>query len=458
MGGTGAAHARAAEPPVESRTAEELEARLRELEAAVAALRAELARLNEGGGPSAAAVVAELERRIEALSREIERLSLGAAAAPEAKESVHGFGPAASKVYKVRRGVSVGGYGEMLYQNFARSRDDDTPSNAKSEADFLRAILYFGYKFNDRVLFNSEIEYEHAVAGEGKPGEVALEFAYLDFKAAKGFGARGGLLLIPMGFINELHEPPVFLSAKRPEVERIIIPTTWRENGLGVYGDAGPVSWRTYAVTSLKASGFSESQGIRGGRQGGARARATDLALTGRVDWSPAPGLLLGASGFSGKTGQGTAGFPDGRLSIWDAHLEWKWRGLQVRGLYARGVLSDAEAIGALIDSDPTAGIQPSDIAERLEGFYAEGAFNVLAPVRGTEQELNLFCRYEVLNTQERVPAGSTADPANDLTVRTCGLAYRPIPNIAIKIDATNFSNGAGTAVDQVNFALGSLF
>jgi hypothetical protein len=448
------------------------EERLRALEAQVAALREEIARLRAAGGPGGAAVE-DLEKRIEALSREIERLRIGEAAAPEAKESVLGFGPAASKVYHVQRGVSIGGYGEMLYENFADSRDDGSASNAVSQADFLRAVLYFGYKFDDRFLFNSEIEYEHAQAGEGKSGEVSVEFAYLDYRAARGFGLRGGMLLIPMGFLNELHEPPIFHGAKRPQVEQVILPSTWRENGVGVFGEAGPVSYKVYAVASLRASGFSESQGVRGGRQAGARSRATDVAVTGRVDWTIAPGLLVGASGFTGKTGQRVevdtdmsgsvdTRFPDGRFSIWDAHAEWRWRGLRLRGLYARGIQSEAAEIGALIDSNSTiAGIQRSAIGERIVGWYAEAAYNVLAAVDRSDQDLSLFCRYEEFDTQARVAAIDEADasrPENDRVVRTCGVTYRPIPNVAVKVDAMNFSNRAGTAVDQVNFALGYLF
>jgi uncharacterized small protein (DUF1192 family) len=450
----------------------DLEMRLRDLEALVAALKEEIARLRTGRS-GAPAQIEDLEKRIEALSQEIERLRIGEAAAPEAKESVLGFGPAASKVYRVRRGVSVGGYGEMLYEDFASTRDDDAPANAGSQADFLRAVLYFGYKFDDRLLFNSEVEFEHAQAGEGKPGEVSIEFAYIDYRVARGFGLRGGLLLLPMGFLNELHEPPIFHGARRPQAEQVIIPSTWRENGIGVFGEAGPVSYKAYVVDSLKASGFSESQGVRGGRQSGARARATDLAFTGRVDWTVAPGLLVGASGFTGKTGQGvevdTDGmggpdtrFPDGRFSIWDAHLEWEVRGLQIRGLYSRGIQSQAAGIGALIDSDATAsGIQRSAIGERIVGWYAEAAYNVLA-ARGTgDQDLSLFCRYEEFDTQARVAAIDTADssrPANERDVRTCGLTYRPTQNVAVKVDVMNFHNGAGTAVDQVDFALGYLF
>ena len=452
-----------------------LEERLKALESQVAALKLEIGRLRGGPSGAEARTIAAIEKQIEALTREIERLKIGAAAAPDAKESVHGFGPAASKVYQVQRGVSVGGYGEMLYQNFTSSRDNDTPANAKSEADFLRAVLYFGYKFDDRFLFNSEIEYEHAQAGEGKAGEVSVEFAYLDYRVRKEFGARGGVLLVPMGFMNELHEPPIFHGARRPQVEQVILPSTWRENGLGVYGDAGPVSWRAYVIASLKSSGFTESSWIRGGRQSGARSRATDLAFTARVDYTPIPGLLLGASGFSGKTGQGievtldvdgdpmtapiTSGFPDGRLSLWDAHVEYNIKAWRLRGLYTSGILSDAAGIGALIDSDSsTPGVQASAIGERAFGWYVEGAYNLFARGGFGGQELSPFCRYEVYNTQDQVATGLTASGANDVSVRTCGVTYRPIPNIAVKVDAMNFDNEAQTAIDQVNFALGYLF
>jgi uncharacterized small protein (DUF1192 family) len=451
------------------------EDRLKALESQIAALKAEIDRLRAGASSAGARTIAEIEKQIDALTREIERLKIGAAAAPEAEGSVLGFGPAASKVYRVQRGVSIGGYGEMLYQNYTSTKDNDTPANAPSEVDFLRAVLYFGYKFEDRFLFNSEIEYEHAQAGEGKAGEVSVEFAYLDFRARKEFGARGGVLLVPVGFLNELHEPPIFHGARRPQVEQVILPSTWRENGIGAYGDAGPVSWRAYVVAGLKSSGFSESSWIRGGRQSAAKSRATDLGFTARVDWTPVPGLLVGASGFTGKTGQSvevtldmdgdpvtpavTSGFPDGRLSLWDAHIEYNVKGWRLRGLIARGILGDAGEIGALIDSNATtAGVQPSAIGERAFGWYVEGAYNVFAGGGFGGQELSPFCRYEAYNTQDQVAPGFTANPANDVTVRTCGVTYRPIPNIAIKADAMNFNNQAQTAIDQVNFALGYLF
>lgn len=434
----------------------ELERRLKRLEESIAALRSEVEALRAEVArtpvPGAiASRIEDLEAKIEALSAEIERLRMGEAAAQGATGGT-GLGPSASKVYSIKKGVSIGGYGQMLYQNFSRAADDGSPSDATPRADLERAVLYFGYKFNDRTLFNSEVEYEHAVAGAGEPGETAVEFAYLDFRPKPAFGLRGGLLLVPMGFLNELHEPPVFLGARRPEVEQVIIPTTWRENGFGVYGSAGPMTYRTYLVTSLDARRFSEAEGVREGSQEGADALAADLAVTARVDYNPVAGLVLGASIFAGGVGQGGPGLGDARLTLWDAHAEWNWRGLHVRGLYARSGLSDAGAVSLAISAGPQA------IGSRQHGGYLEVAYNLLARARGTAQELCPFVRYEALNTQDRVAPGFSADKANDRQVRTYGLSYRPITNIAIKVDYQNFQNRAGTAVDQINVSLGYLF
>lgn len=431
-----------------------LEERVAELEALIEKLRAELEALKAAGGggtPGTGGPVAiqELERRIDAIAQELERLRIGEAAAPAAKAPVPGFGPAASKVYASKRGVSIGGYGEMLYQNFEAARDDGAPSGKVDTADLLRAVLYFGYKWSDHVLFNSEVEYEHAVAGEGEPGEVAVEFAYVDYRPRRGFGMRGGLLLVPLGFLTELHEPPIFYGARRPEVETVIIPSTWRENGLGVYGDFGPVTYRAYVVAGLDASGFTADEGIREGRQEGAESAAEDFAFTARLDWKPAPGLLLGGSLFTGGAAQGNPALADAGVTLWDGHAEWKARGLHLRGVYARSTLDDAQAVGL---------VTGETVGSRAQGWYAEAAFNVLSGARRADQELSPFVRYEAFDTQAEVPAGAVRDPANDRTVRTYGVHYRPIPEVAIKVDYQDFGNRAGTGVDQFNFALGYLF
>jgi hypothetical protein len=429
-----------------------IEERLRALEAEVAALRQDLERLGGTGGAVAAdaATRAELEKRIEALSEELERLRLGAAAsAPEASEGSHGLGPAASKVYKTAHGVSIGGYGEMLYTDPTSRRDDGSPAGENATIDLLRAVLYFGYKFDDHFLFNSEIEYEHAVVASDTEGESEVEFAYVDYHRSDHFGARGGLLLVPLGFLNELHEPPIFFGARRPEVEQILIPTTWRELGAGAYGLAGPVAWKAYLVSSLDATGFTAAEGIALGRQEGSEAVAENFALTARVDWTPAPGWLFGAGAFAGDTAQATAGIDRGRLRLYEAHAEWRSHGWQVRALAVKTRLGDTLQIGA---------VTGEAVGERMDGTYGEAGWNVLSLRKGSRQELSPFFRYEALDTQAAVASGVTADPANDRRVKTFGIHYRPIPNIALKADWQDFDAAAGTGLDRLNLALGWLF
>ncbi len=454
----------AATAPPTGPAAKSLEERIAELEALVRELRAQLEALKAppaSGGPAPGIQTAldELRKRIDALAQEIERLRIGEAASPPPAEAAGGFGPAAGRIYGVRRGVSIGGYGDMLYQNFAARADDGGRSGTVDTADLERAVLYFGYKWADHLLFNSEIEYEHAVIAPDAPGEVEIEFAYVDYRPGRRLGLRAGLLLVPMGFLNELHEPPIFYGARRPDVETLILPSTWRENGLGVYGEIGPVSYRTYLVTSLDASGFSSGAWAREGRQEGAEAKARDWALTARVDYAPVPGLVLGGAGFRGSTGQGERAIGSPRMTLWDAHAEWNARGWHLRGLYARGTLSDARDVSLTVD--PLLGTDPgrgTAVGSRAVGWYGEIAWNALSLRPGGRSDLSPFVRYEALDTQEKVAEPFARDPANDRTVRTYGLRYRPIPEVAITLDYQDYRNRAGSGVDQLNLAIGYLF
>ncbi len=422
-----------------------------ELTRAVAELRAEIEALKAA---KAASDLAEIERRIDLLAAEIERLKLGAAA-PVVGASVPGLGPAASKVYRVADGLSIGGYGEMLYQSFDGSRDDGSRSGRSDRLDFLRAVVYFGYKWSDDWLFNSEIEFEHAQAGDGKKGEVAVEFAYVERRIRPELNVRAGLLLLPMGLVNELHEPTVFLGARRPEVERLILPTTWRENGLGLTGEAGPLAYRTYLVNGMDAAGFSAS-GLRSGRQGGSEALAEDLAWVGRLDWAATPGLLAGLSAYVGDSGQvlkDAAGAIGVGTRLVAGHLEWRARGFDLRGLWARADLDDVARLNRALG---LAGNR--SVGERLEGFYLQAGYDVGALLGSGRQSVTPFVRWESFDTQARVPAGFASNPANDVEILTLGLDWKPIGQVVFKVDWQDVDNTAGTGVDQLNLALGYVF
>jgi hypothetical protein len=397
--------------------------------------------------------VKTLERKTDILSQEVEKLRTNLVIPEETKyKSAYGLGPAASKVYQVGKGLSIGGYGEANYQAIV---GDEKGKN--DNADLERMVLYAGYKFTDRILFNSELEFEHATTGEGdeEKGEVSVEFAALDFFLHKMANVRAGMVLLPMGFINQIHEPPFFFGNNRPEVERQIIPSTWREIGVGLFGELAPnLTYTTYVVNGLNAKEFASS-GIREGRQGGSQAKAEDLAFVGRMDYSPvwAPGVSVGGSAYFGNSGQNQlyAGQQvDAFTQLYEGHVQWKYRGLEFRALGSWGHIGDAEVLSQ--DKGQT-------IGSSNYGWYTEVGYDVLPWIfRDTTQYLAPFFRYEQFDTIATAPTGFLDDDSRDRSIYQFGLQYKPIPNVVIKADYRNFMSRKGDLPDDFNLGLGFIF
>jgi hypothetical protein len=412
------------------------------------------------------AKLGELERKVDVLTQEIEKLKLGETAEPAAEKSVSGFAPAASKVYFARPSkVSIGGYGEFTVTAPSKRKQNGDPSGLKKQADLRRAVLYVGYKFDDRFLFNSEIEFEHAGSGEGGEtrGEVAVEQAYLDYKAHENIGLRAGLVLVPLGLVNEVHEPTAFHGVNRPSVEQFIIPSTWRENGAGVFGDVGPVSYRSYVMAGLhgkatddpKTDGFTALKGIRGGRTEGTNTSIEDLAWASRVDVTPVQGVKAGAGLYLAQADQGdlTASVP---VTLWETHATAEYRGASVKALYAAGRIGNADSLD-IAQGYTNAG--RDSVGSRFFGGYAEAAFDVLSVVdKAKGQSLSPFFRYERYDTQAKTPDAFAKNPANSRVEYTLGATYKPIQQIAVKLDQQWKLNQARTGVNQWNLGLAYIF
>jgi hypothetical protein len=395
--------------------------------------------------------IAELERTVRVLADELERTRADVTV-PEDPELIprYGLGPAASKVYGIARGLSIGGYGEAFYRNYVSDKQPDDSDTA----DFLRGVLYFGYKFTDSIVFNSEIEIEHA-------DEIFLEFATIDFLLRDYANIKTGLMLIPMGFINEIHEPTFFYGVNRPDVERFLIPSTWRENGVGLFGNLGELfSYKLYGVNGLDATGFSQG-GIRGGRQKGSKALAEDLAVVGRIDFTPTENLLLGASVYAGNSGQNQTiddiSIPDSFTTLYDIHAQYQWRNLWLRGLWTQVFVSQAGALSEALQDigELEAG---EGIASVMMGGYGEIAYDIWGLFAESPRSLEPYYRFEWYDTQYDMPDGFDRDEHFRRTVHTIGLQFKPIPNVVFKADYRNRDAQEGQLADEFNLGFGYVF
>ena len=409
--------------------------------------------------------IAQLERQVQVLAEELARVRTQVAV-PEEPEltSAYGLGPAASKVYGATRGISIGGYGEANYVNFV---GDEGSTPDLDRADALRTVLYLGYKFNENIVFNSEIEFEHGTTGDvgngAGSGSVSVEFAALDFFWKPELNFRAGLLLSPMGFVNELHEPPFYYGVRRPEVETRILPSTWRNVGAGIFGELGEgFEYRAYVMTGFNGARFSDS-GFRSARQKGNRALAEDLAFVVRGDYrfDSVPGLEVGASFYTGDADQDTGvvaatglEMPDARLFMAEGHVQYRSGPWSARALFAYSDLDDADdlnvALGRALDAP---------IAEKMLGAYAELGFDVWSYFFGNEDRaLEPFVRVEYVDTQYEVPSGTIANRRNAYWVHTGGVNYFPHPNVALKLEYRNVNARGGVRPDELALGVGFAF
>ena len=321
--------------------------------------------------------------------------------------------------------------------------------------DFHRFVLLFTHSFSERVRFVAELELEHAVVSPETNGELELEQAYIDFLIGRPFNLRVGMVLAPVGVINERHEPPVFHGVERPFVETLIIPTTWFGAGAGVHGELrGGFRYRAYAMETLDASRFGAREGLRDGRQKGAEANGRHVAGTGRVEYVGTPGVVLGASVWSGDTG---FAFPrlDSSVTLVEADGRYRAGELTLRGLYAHAYLDGMGALNRAVQR--LTGVSPN-VAEQMRGFYLEGSYFVVP--RPAPREVAMFLRYENFDTQYRMPAGFEALPAFDRDAWIVGATWFPDPDVAVKVDYTVLRNRSAVidAPNSINVGLGWWF
>jgi hypothetical protein len=327
--------------------------------------------------------------------------------------------------------------------------------NEDAILDFHRFVLLFSHSFSDRIRFVAELELEHAVVSDETDGELELEQAYVDFLLSRELNVRAGMLLVPVGIINERHEPTVFHGVERPFVDTVIVPTTWFDVGVGVHGELGRgFRYRAYAMAPLDSSGFSADEGLRGGRQKGSQSNARSLAGTGRLEYVGTPNLVLGSSVWSGETGFSELRF-DTHVTLIEFDGRYRLGEIETRGQYAHGFLDGMAELNRSIQR--TVGVSPN-VAEEIRGFYLEGSYFVIP--KPAPLELAVFLRYENFDTQFKMPDGFQPLNEFDRDAWVVGLTYFPDPDVAVKLDYTvlRSQSAAIQAPNSLNIGLGWWF
>jgi hypothetical protein len=318
--------------------------------------------------------------------------------------------------------------------------------------DFHRFVLLITHRFSDRIRFVSELELEHAlVEGLEEAGELELEQAYVDFLLSRGFNVRAGMLLVPVGIINERHEPPTYYGVERPFVDTVIVPTTWFDVGAGVHGELGR-GWRyrAYVMAPLNAREFTAEEGLRGGIQKGSDANIGRPAVTGRLEYVGIPGLTAGASFWTGRSGFEFRPRFDVPVTLGEADVRYSRDRLELRGQFAQVAISNAgllnDAMGRAVGVDP-------NVASGLRGFYGEAGYRVISGA--SYGDVGLFARYENFDTQFKMPSDYLPLREFDRDGVVFGVTYWPDPDIALKADYSGIRSGSSTIREPNSFNIG---
>lgn len=349
-------------------------------------------------------------------------------------------------------GSAIGGYGELTL---------NAPTNGPGVIDLRRFVLFFGHDFSERIRFYSEVEVEHAVSSASDQGEAEIEQAYLDGLLSRRINLRGGLILMPVGIINIYHEPPSFNGVDRPDVDTFVIPTTWREPGVGVFGElAEGLRYQVYLVNGFNANRFTAESALREGHQEAQLAHAGDFGGVVRLDYEPILGTVLGASAY-GATSRNTLPASVGNVPVglFEVDVRTRRGPFSARAEAALLLVGDAPALNRALQSGSPDQQAAGPVASQSRGGYAEVAYDLFSLFDPTStQAVTAFARFDYADTQASVPAGFQSRMEFRRISEILGLVYRPIPQIALKADYRFRQLGDGTNSGEFASAITWLF
>ncbi len=357
--------------------------------------------------------------------------------------------------------IIIGGYGQIDYNQPL----NDT-ARANGNLDVHRMVIFMGYKFNDRVQFVTEVEFEHVK-------EVYVEQAFLNYSISQPFNIRAGLMLIPMGIINEYHEPTTFNGVERPNIDGKIVPTTWREMGAGFTGTIDNLSLKYQAYVVNGFLGYDGggvlrgSDGFRKGRQKGAESTMSSPNFSTKVDYYGIKGLKLGAAAYFGNTQSkmynglldadttGALARADSSIvgiTMFGLDARYQFKGLELRAQFIKADIANAKEYNIFTGKD---------LGSSMLGYYGEIGYDVLSIFKkNAKEKVILFGRYEFYDTHDSTPVDTDKNDSYARTDITLGITYKVSNGAAFKADYQLFDNKAdgNTPSKQINFGVGVWF
>jgi hypothetical protein len=352
--------------------------------------------------------------------------------------------------------ITLSGYAEVDYnQPFGGTLRQN------GKLDVHRLIMFLGYKFNDRTHFVAEIEYEHV-------NELAVEQAFLNYRISPAFNFRAGLMLIPMGIVNEYHEPTTFNGVERPNLDANIVPTTWREIGIGFSGNfpSASLRYQVYIVNGFNGydegvGKFKGSNAFRSGRQKGAESYISSANLSTKVDYYGIQGLKIGLAGYFGKTQSTLFNNLDESNAALVSRADSSIVNIKMIGLDARyqnkGFTARGQLITASVDNtDQYNALTGKDLGSKLFGYYLEAGYDVLRFLKlDTDKALTIFARHEKYNTHKETEGGLAKNANYDRTDLTIGTTLRLANGAVLKTDIQWLKSGNSSIETQRIFNMG---
>ena len=410
-----------------------------------------------GSAAAQTAAEAELARRLDLLAAELAAVKSQltqlqqqrVAPPPPVAVPVAPVAASAAPVSPTSPATVITSYGEINYNRPTRATQN-------AQADVRRFVLGYQHRFDERTKVVTEIEIEHAVSSSSDAGEVAIEQAYVERQITPNMALRAGLFLMPLGLLNETHEPTAFYGVERNFVETAIIPSTWREGGVQLVGNfdngftvQGGIS-TSFDLNKWDATSTEGKESpLRAIHQELALAKSHDLAVFGAVNWRGLPGLLLGGSFFSGQATQAQA-TTQARINLWDMHARWTPGRWDLSALYARGSISNTAILNAPLVGNPTL------IPKSFDGVYVQAAYKLWSR---EDYALSPFLRWERFNTARAfadLGPGLTPDVSRAERVLTLGANLQVAQGIVVKADVQRFRESGDQ--NRVNLGLGWSF